>query len=122
MFGVIGDRIGHRDLLAMMRATYAVMATVLMTLALTGHLTPPLVFVIAAMMGIVRLSDLGVRGALVATIMPHEFMIAAISLSRTTMDTARIAGALSGAGLIASLGIGPAYAAFVGLYLLGSAL
>src|SRR5258708_36159393 len=57
MFGVIGDRIGHRDLLAMMRATYAVLAAVLMTLALTGHLTPPLVFVIAAMMGIVRPSD-----------------------------------------------------------------
>jgi MFS family permease len=121
MFGVIGDRIGHRDL-AMMRATYAVLATVLMTLALTGHLTPPLVFVIAAMMGIVRPSDLGVRGALVATIMPHEFLIGAISLSRTTMDTARIAGALSGAGLFASLGIGPAYAAIVGLYVLSTAL
>ena len=26
MFGVVGDRIGHRDLLAMMRATYAVLA------------------------------------------------------------------------------------------------
>ena len=121
MFGVIGDRIGHRDLLAMMRATYAVFAAVLMTLALTGHLTPPLVFVIAAMMGIVRPSDLGVRGALVATIMPHGFLIGAISLSRTTMDTARIAGALSGAGLFASLGIGPAYAAIVGLYVLSTA-
>ncbi len=122
MFGVIGDRIGHRDLLAMMRATYAVFAAVLMTLALTGRLTPPLVFVIAAMMGIVRPSDLGVRGALVATIMPHELLIGAISLSRTTMDTARIAGALSGAGLFASLGIGPAYAAIVGLYVLSTAL
>src|SRR5438132_13513338 len=32
MFGVAGDRIGHRDLLAVMRATYAVLAAVLMTL------------------------------------------------------------------------------------------
>ena len=40
MFGVVGDRIGHRDLLAMMRATYAVLAAMLMTLALSGHLTP----------------------------------------------------------------------------------
>jgi MFS family permease len=37
MFGVVGDRIGHRDLLAMMRATYAVLAATLMMLALTGH-------------------------------------------------------------------------------------
>jgi len=40
MFGVVGDRIGHRDLLAMMRATYAVLAATLMTLALTGWLSP----------------------------------------------------------------------------------
>ena len=40
MFGVVGDRIGHRDLLAMMRATYALLAGTLMILALTGYLTP----------------------------------------------------------------------------------
>ena len=122
MFGVVGDRIGHRDLLAMMRATYAVLAAVLMTLALTGHLTPSFVFVIAAVMGLVRPSDLGVRGALVATTMPHDLLIGAISISRTTMDTARIAGALSGAGLFAMLGMGPAYVAIVCLYLLATAL
>ena len=87
MFGVIGDRIGHRDLLAMMRATYAVLAATLMTLALTGHLIPFYVFVIVAVMGLVRPSDLGVRGALVANIMPHDHLIGAISISRTTMDT-----------------------------------
>lgn len=122
VFGVIGDRIGHRDLLAMMRAAYATLAATLMILALTGHLTPPCVFLIAALMGIVRPSDLGVRGALVATIMPHEQLIGAISLSRTTMDTARIAGALSGAGLFASLGIGPAYVAIVCLYAVATVL
>ena len=122
MFGVVGDRIGHRDLLAMMRATYAVLATVLMTLALTGQLSPPFVFVVAALMGVVRPSDLGVRGALVATIMPRDQLIGAISISRTTMDTARIAGALSGAGLFAALGMGPAYVAIVSLYMVATAL
>jgi predicted MFS family arabinose efflux permease len=122
MFGVVGDRIGHRDLLAMMRATYAVLATVLMTLALTGNLTPLVVFMVAALMGVVRPSDLGVRGALVATIMPHDQLIGAISISRTTMDTARIAGALSGAGLFAALGMGPAYIAIVTLYIAATAL
>jgi len=122
MFGVVGDRIGHRDLLAMMRASYAVLAAVLMTLALSGHLAPLYVFMVAAVMGIVRPSDLGVRGALVATIMPHGQLIGAISISRTTMDTARIAGALSGAGLFASLGMGPAYVAIVCLYIAATAL
>jgi len=122
MIGVAGDRIGHRDLLAMMRATYAVLAAVLMTLALSGYLAPLHVFIIGAVMGIVRPSDLGVRSALVATIMPHGQLIGAISISRTTMDTARIAGALSGAGLFAALGMGPAYVAIVGLYVASTAL
>lgn len=121
-FGVIGDRIGHRDLLAMMRATYAVLAATLMTLALSGHLTPSWVMVIVAIMGLVRPSDLGVRGALVANIMPHDLLVGAISVSRTTMDTARIAGALSGAGLFAALGIGPAYVAIVMLYVVATLL
>jgi MFS family permease len=122
MFGVVGDRIGHRDLLVMMRASYAVLATVLMTLALSGHLSPPFVFVVAALMGVVRPSDLGVRGALVATIMPRDQLIGAISISRTTMDTARITGALSGAGLFAALGMGSAYVAIVCLYIIATTL
>jgi predicted MFS family arabinose efflux permease len=122
LFGVAGDRIGHRDLLAMMRATYALLAATLMTLALTGHLSPLSVLVIVAVMGLVRPSDLGVRGALVATIMPHAQLIGAISISRTTMDTARIAGALSGAGLFAALGMGQAYVAIVSLCVVGTLL
>jgi hypothetical protein len=79
MFGVVGDRIGHRDLLAMMRATYAVLAAVLMTLALTGQLSPLFVFIVAALMGVVRPSDLGVRGARDAAINPRPKLIGALS-------------------------------------------
>jgi hypothetical protein len=106
----------------MMRASYAVFSTTLMILALTGWLSPLYVMIIVAIMGLVRPSDLGVRGALVATIMPHDQLIGAISLSRTTMDTARIAGALSGAGLFAALGMGPAYIAIASLYVVSTLL
>jgi MFS family permease len=122
MFGVAGDRIGHRNLLAAMRTTYVALSFTLMILALTGYLSPLYVFLVAAVMGLVRPSDLGVRGALVATIMPHDQLIGAISISRTTMDTARIAGALSGAALFAALGMGPAYAAIVSLYFVSTLL
>ena len=66
MFGVFGDRIGHRDLLAMMRASYALLSVTLTTLMLTGPLRPPTSSSSLAV-GLVRPSDLGVRGALVAT-------------------------------------------------------
>lgn len=54
--------------------------------------------------------------------MPPDYLIGAISVSRTTMDTARIAGALSGAGLLAALGMGPADVAIVSLYLVSTLL
>ena len=122
MFGVFGDRICHRNLLAGMRAVYAVLATTMMTLALTGLITPVYVFILASILGLVRPSDLGLRGALVASTMPHAYLVSAVSLSRTTMDTARIAGALTGAGMFAALGMGPAYVLIACLYLVSTIL
>ncbi|MBS0528857.1 MAG: MFS transporter [Proteobacteria bacterium] len=122
LLGVLGDRIGHRNLLVAMRAIYTLLSAMLMMLALAGMLRPVHVFVIAMLTGLVRPSDIGVRGAVVASIVPHELLLGAMSISRTTMDTARIAGALSGAGLFAALGIGPAYVAIVILYCLSTLL
>jgi MFS family permease len=122
VFGMIGDRAGHRGLLAAMRFVYTAFSAITMTLALTGHLDPLNVMIIVAIMGVVRPSDLGVRGALLADIMPAGQLIGAISLSRTTQDSARIAGALSGAGLFAVLGIGFTYVAITCLYLAAATL
>lgn len=119
MLGVIGDRFGQRNLLCGMRAIYTVLATSLMILALTNLLTPTLALVIAAMNGAVRPSDIGMRAALVAQNMPHERLMNAMSISRTTSDSARIAGALVGAGLFAKFGIGPAYIAVAAFYGIG---
>ena len=122
VLGMVGDRIGHRDLLVVLRLTYTVLASTIMALALTGHLAPLNVMIIVAVMGLIRSSDLGIRSALLADIMPAEQLVGAISLSRTTQDSARIAGALTGAGLFAVLGIGLVYAAVACLYLVSSVL
>jgi predicted MFS family arabinose efflux permease len=45
-------------------------------------------------------------------------LISAMGIQRTTQDSARIAGALTGAGLVALLGMGSAYAAVVVFYTL----
>lgn len=122
VLGMIGDRMGHRDLLATMRFTYTALSMTMMTLALTGRLAPLNVMIIVAIMGLVRPSDLGVRGALLADIMPADRLLGAVSLSRTTQDSARIAGALTGAGLFAALGIGLVYVVIACLYLAAAAL
>jgi len=122
VLGMIGDRIGHRDLLAAMRFAYTVLSSTIMMLALTSHLAPLNVMIIVAVMGLIRPSDLGVRVALLADIMPAERLVGAISVSRTTQDSARIAGALSGTGLFAALGIGFAYVVIACLYLTAAVL
>jgi MFS family permease len=122
VFGMIGDRLGHRDLLVVMRLAYTALSATLMTLALTHHLTPLNVMIVVAVMGLIRPSDLGVRGALLADIMPPKQLVGAISLARTTQDSARIIGALTGAGLFAVLGIGYVYVAIVCLYVTATVL
>jgi len=122
MFGVVADRLGRRTMLCIMRASYGILALIVMTLALTGLLNPYLVLGIALLAGLIRPSDLVMRNALIGDTVPGVWLAKAIGLSRTTMDTARIAGALAGAGLFSILGIGPAYIAVVALYGISLAL
>jgi MFS family permease len=116
MIGVWSDRVGHRNMLSGMRAAYAVIATIIMVLAFAGVLNPILVCVMATFSGLVRPSDMGLRGALVADSMPADHLTSAMSILRTTGDTARIAGALTGAGLFATVGMGPSYVAITLFY------
>jgi len=109
LIGVAGDRVGHRNVLFAMRAAYTLLAASVMVLAFAHALSPPLVLAIVALNGMLRPSDIGVRTALVAHTMPPEQLIGALAVARTTVDSARIAGALAGAGLFVALGMGPAY-------------
>jgi MFS family permease len=120
--GVWSDRIGHRVMLTAMRAAYAIVAGTLMTLAFTGTLKPQIVLVMAALTGLMRPSDMGLRGAMIADTMPPGILTAAMGIARTTTDTARIFGALTGAGLFAAIGIGPSYLAITTIYVLGAML
>jgi predicted MFS family arabinose efflux permease len=122
MLGVASDRIGHRTVLSTMRAIYATIAATLMMLAFAGALTPLLACTLTALTGLVRPSDLGLRGVLIAETMPMHLLTAAMGISRTTSDSARVAGALAGAALFAAFGIVEAYIAITSFYLLGALL
>ena len=109
LFGLAGDRLGHRNVLCAMRVTYAGLAGLIAALALLGILSPFYVFGVATVSGLVRPSDLAMRNALVAETMPGDRLMAAMGVARTTSDSARVVGALAGAGLFALLGMGQAY-------------
>ncbi len=122
VLGTVGDRIGLRNLLAVMRLSYAVFAGILLALALTDRLDPYVVLGVAALCGLVRPSDIGMRSALVGATVPARDLVAAMGISRTTMDSSKIGGALAGAGVMAAFGIVPAYIAIVTIYLAGFVL
>ncbi len=119
MFGMAGDRIGHRIVLCSMRAIYTILALAVMALAFTGALRPVHVFIIAVIAGLIRPSDLAMRSALVADTMPPDRFVSAMGASRTTANSARTVGSLAGASLFAVVGLGRAYAAISAFYFVG---
>jgi MFS family permease len=122
MFGVLGDRLGGRVMLCAMRATYAALATLLMLLALAGLLTPAWVLVVAALAGVVRPNDLVMRNTLIGETITAPHLMGALGMSRATGDSARVGGALAGAGLSTALGIGYTYVVVASVYLASLAL
>src|SRR4051812_37320457 len=116
LFGILGDRFGVRALLCATRAGYALLASVLATLTLTGSLQPWHLFVIAALAGLMRPSDMMLRNVLVGHTMPAPLLMQALGVARTTSDTARIAGALAGTAGGALIGMGPADGTGTALY------
>lgn len=121
-FGVLADRIDRKTMLITMRLTYLALAATVMTLGLTGNVEPWQLFAIAAVSGLLRPSDLVVRHSLIADTFTAAALPNAMGLSRITMDSARIAGSLLGAGLLSTVGIGVAYGAVVGFYVVSIAL
>lgn len=122
MLGVLGDRLGLRQVLAAMRLVYALLAGVILWLAFTGELHPTAVLVVAALSGLVRPSDMGIRSALIGATLPAAHLLAALGISRTTQDSAKVGGALAGAGFMAAFGMVPAFLAISLLYVLGALL
>jgi predicted MFS family arabinose efflux permease len=122
VFGLLGDRLGGRTMLCAMRTIYATLAVALMTLALGGFLTPVWVLVLVTLAGIVRPNDLVMRNTLIAETIPPAHMMGALGMSRATGDSARVGGALAGAGLSTALGIGPTYVVVAACYLASLAL
>ena len=117
--GLGGDRLGHRRVLCAMRAVYAALAAAISGLTFVGWISPTMVFVLAAVAGLVRPSDLAMRGALVAETIPVDRFVGAMGASRITSDAARIAGPLTGAAAFAVFGMGPAYLGIALVYLAG---
>ena len=118
VFGVVCDRMGYRRMLWSTRAIYALLAFGIMLLSSFEALTPERVLILAAIVGTIRPSDQMMRNALIARTLPAAQLMGALGISRMTSESARIAGALAGAGIVAVLGMTSAYAVVTLLYVI----
>jgi hypothetical protein len=118
VFGVVCDRIGYRRMMWSTRAIYALMALVIMLLSYFQALTPERVLILSAIVGTIRPSDQMMRNALIAKTLPAAQLMGALGISRMTSESARIAGALAGAGIVAVLGMTSAYVVVTVLYVI----
>lgn len=122
LLGTLGDRVGLRRVLASMRFAYAALAGVILLLAASGRLNPWAVLAVAGVAGMLRPSDIGMRTALVGATVPPRHLMAAMGISRTSMDSAKVAGALVGVSVVAVFGMVVAYAAITLIHLAGALL
>ena len=99
-----------------LRLVFFATAAAIMALGLARVLGPVHILLLAAVVGLTRTAEHVVRQSLIADTVPGPMLVNAIGLSRTTQDTARIAGALAGAWLLTLLGIGSAYVVVVCFY------
>jgi hypothetical protein len=118
VFGVVCDRMGYRRMMWSTRAIYALMAFVIMLLSYFQALTPERVLILSAIVGTIRPSDQMMRNALIAKTLPAAQLMGALGISRMTSESARIAGALAGAGIVAVLGMTSAYVVVTVLYVI----
>ncbi len=117
LLGVACDRMGYRTMLWGTRVIYALLALSLACLSYFDAFTPEKILLVAAMVGMVRPSDQMMRNALIARTLPANQLMGALGVSRMTSESARIAGALAGAGLVAHLGVTAAYVVICLLYI-----
>ncbi|MBF0277352.1 MAG: MFS transporter [SAR324 cluster bacterium] len=120
--GLLGDRLGRRKVFCAIRLIFVVLAALLMSFSFLNLLTPYHVFAIAFLNGLFRPSDLVMRQALIGDTMLAGSLANALGFSRMSMDSARIFGALTGAGIFSILGIGYAYVLVSTIYLLSCLL
>ena len=115
--GVLADRVSRRRLVIAIRIGYLLLAA-LLSLATINDFAPLLwVFVVATLAGLLRPSEMIVRQSLIADTVPKSLLANAIGFSRTTMESARVVGALTGAALLSTLGLSKAYIVITVFYL-----
>nr|WP_246400327.1 MFS transporter [Jiangella mangrovi] len=104
--GVVVDRVDTRRLLMVTQAAQALLAAALAIFSLTGTATLPIVYALAAGLGIVTVFDNPARHTFVAELVGEENIVNAQALNSLVNNAGRLVGPALAGGLIVLVGVG----------------
>lgn len=107
--GVVVDRVDTRRLLMVTQAAQALLAAALAVFSLTGTATLPIVYALAAGLGIVTVFDNPARHTFIAELVSEENILNAQALSSLVNNAGRLVGPALGGGLIVLVGVGATF-------------
>jgi MFS family permease len=108
--GTVVDRVDRRRLIIGTQAVSAALAAVLAVLTLTGTVQLWMVYALALGLGLVTVLDSPARQALVAEMVPPADYVNAMALNSTVHNAGRLVGPAIAGLLIATTGVGWAFA------------
>jgi predicted MFS family arabinose efflux permease len=120
--GVLGDRFGYKSLYISMRVVFVLLSIVLLGLAIAGLLNPIIVILLSIISGTLKPSDVMIRFTLIAQTLAPRQLVGALGISRLTVDSARMAGAIAGVGIFTLFGMVGTYILILTMYVISLAL
>ncbi len=108
--GVLADRFDRWRLIVLTQIASGVLAGILAVATLTGGATLGLVYVLAVALGLVTVVDSPARQAFVTDLVPPADYVNAQALNATIHNTGRLVGPAVAGLVIASAGVGAAFA------------
>ncbi len=104
--GVIVDRANRKKILLITQSASLVLAAILGILTIGGWITVPEIIALAFLLGMLNAIDIPARQAMLAEMVPKQYLTSAIALNSTTSNGSRIIGPAFAGALIAIVGTG----------------
>lgn len=108
--GLLVDRLDRRRVVLVSQAVSAVLATVLAVVTIAGAVEVWMVYALALGLGLVTVVDVPARHTFITELVQPEDFVNAQSLNSTVHNVGRLLGPALAGGLIATVGIGWAFA------------
>jgi MFS family permease len=108
--GVTADAFNRKKTLLTTQIILTILASILAITTLSGHITPPLIYLITVLSTIVFAFDGPTRQAFFPSLVDREHLPNAVSLNSVMFQTSTIVGPGVAGFIIASMGIGSVYA------------